>query len=116
MTDGSDPIMDMTLSRVDTVINLLLLAGAAATWIRREATPDHARLHAAMVTSALDEALAEQRILSRELAASAASRSDSPDRSGHYSAPDSTMISVARRRWTVSSARTRLDRNRGDGD
>jgi hypothetical protein len=60
---------DIALSRIETVINLLLLASNSAVSIRAATTSEHDRLHAAMVTSALDEALVEQRILWVELAA-----------------------------------------------
>ena len=59
---------DTTLSRIETVMNLLLLANLSAASIRGATTSDHDRLHATMVSSALDEALAEQRILWLELA------------------------------------------------
>jgi hypothetical protein len=70
----------MTLNRIETVLNLLLLASSSASSIRGTTTSEHDRLHAAMVTSALDEALAEQRIVWLELAPTVASGAAGPPR------------------------------------
>ena len=59
---------EMTLSRIEAVINLLLLASLSAASIRGASSSEHDRMHAAMVSSALDEALAEQRLIWSELA------------------------------------------------
>jgi hypothetical protein len=74
------PATDTTLSRIETVINLLLLASLSAESIREATTSDHDRLHAAMVSSALDEALAAQRILWFEMAPTMTPGLDEPNR------------------------------------
>lgn len=65
---------DMTLCRIETVINLLLLAKLSAAPLGTAPISFEDRLHAAMLSSALDEALAEARILWLELAPSVAAR------------------------------------------
>ncbi|MDT4916557.1 MAG: hypothetical protein QOI15_2925 [Pseudonocardiales bacterium] len=80
MTPGPVIDTDKTVSRIETVMNLLLLANLSAASIRAASTSEHDRLHAAMVTSALDEALAEQRKLWLELAPTVTSGLDGPHR------------------------------------
>lgn len=59
---------DTTLSRIEKVMNLVLSARFSAASIGASATTEHDRLQAELLGSALDEALAEQRILWLELA------------------------------------------------
>jgi hypothetical protein len=59
---------DATLSRIEIVMNLLLLARFSAASMCSDATSEHDRLQAELLGSVLDEALAEQRILWFELA------------------------------------------------
>ena len=63
-------VTDATLSRVETVMNLLLLASVSTASIRGAANSDHDRRQAALVSEALDEALTEQRLIWIELASS----------------------------------------------
>jgi len=61
-----------TLARIDTVLNLLLVASLSASSIRGATRSEHDRVQAALVSAALDEALTEQRILRVELASTMA--------------------------------------------
>ncbi len=51
-----------TSPRLETVINLLLLAGTAASSLRGSVQSSHDQGQAAMVVAALDEALVELRL------------------------------------------------------
>jgi len=64
----ADPPTETTLSRIEKVMNLVLAARFSAASIGASATTEHDRLQAELLGSALDEALAEQRILWFELA------------------------------------------------
>jgi hypothetical protein len=59
---------DATLSRIEMVMNLLLLARFSAASITSDSSSEHDRLQSGLLNSTLDEALAEQRILWFELA------------------------------------------------
>jgi hypothetical protein len=67
---------DTTLSRIEKVMNLVLSARFSAASIGVSATTEHDRLQAELLGSALDEALAEQRILWFELAPTMAAGPD----------------------------------------
>ena len=69
---------DTTLSRIDRVMNLLLLASLSADSIRGATSSEHDRLRAESVTAALDEALTEQRMLRVELASTMTPSLDEP--------------------------------------
>lgn len=79
---------DMTLSRIETVMNLLLLASLSASSIRAATSSDHDRLHAGLLSAALDEALTEQRILWLELASTMSSGMHEPHRYCDVTRPD----------------------------
>jgi hypothetical protein len=85
------PATELTLSRIETVLSLLqLAAGIAAT---EASDSEHARLNDAVVSSVLEEALAEQRILWLELAPTAAAPLD-----GHRRYRDVTHLDDQRRK------------------
>jgi hypothetical protein len=65
-----------TLSRIEKVMNLVLSARFSAASIGASATTEHDRAQAELLGSALDEALAEQRILWFELAPTMAAGPD----------------------------------------
>ena len=74
------PATDATLSRIETVMNLLQLARFSAAALATDSTSEHDRLQAGLLGSALDEALAEQRILWLELAPTMTGGTDGPSR------------------------------------
>jgi hypothetical protein len=83
--DGQAPVIvpaeptivtDTTLSRIEKVMNLVLSARFSAASIAAVATTEHDRLQAELLGSALDEALAEQRILWFEMAPTMATGPD----------------------------------------
>ena len=73
---------DTTLSRIEKVMNLVLSARFSAASIGASATTEDERLQAELLGSALDEALAEQRILWFELAPTMATGPESLPRYG----------------------------------
>jgi len=80
---------DTTLSRVEKVMNLVLSARFSAASIGASATTEDDRVQAELLASALDEALAEQRILWFELAPTIATGTESLPRYGEVSRRES---------------------------